>query len=508
MLLPLIALATLVFSVILRRSLGLLSGVYDVLLGLTMALLQYSALGIPGSLAKFLPEISATSGSAEVRRFLLRASFVRFVLLGLTLVPVNLFADPLATQLELGALGTTYVRFVSVLVIARGVIDIATQTLNAFFAHMWSNLLALVQGVLNSVLLLVALYFGYALAGVFGALVGGATLVALASVSCAMWQLRRLDPQAVARTTSEVGPALEPDSLVPRFLRFTCFTYIFQLSLFFSGMGFAALALALVLTPEDVALFAIAFRLTTMTAGLVVAGFRGLYLPLFARVRMRNDVRQLQRTYEVVSKAQLLLLLPAGIGLIVMSGDYIPLLFGAEFLPAVPIAWVLVGFMYAETAFNLPRIILSVDEKYREVFTAQALLVLAAPVFLMTAAGNSLPAAAVVFGGARLLTALVCYRFCRHAYGLQFPWSYTGRLFAISLIMGGVLAAARMVWVTSILEALALTFVGAVVFCVGARRAKVLSAEEADLLNRTELPGRTRILAWLAPHLAARGGGR
>ena len=267
-------------------------------------------------------------------------------------------------------------------------------------------------------------------------------------------------------------------------------------------MGFAAPALAIVLGPEDVALFGVAFRLSIMSVGLVVTGFRGLYRPLFARLRLRDDLEQLQRAFTTVAKAQLVLLLPAGIGLVVMCGDYIPLLFGVEFLPAVRVSWVLVTFMYAETAFNLPVIILSVDEQYRAVFVSQSVMILAAPLFVLAAATVGLVGAGAVFGVARLASALCAYAFCHTRYGLRFPWSFAGRVARVSLPMGGLLAFARLFVVTSVLEAVALTVLGVITFAVGVRMTRMLTTDEADVFRRSSVPGHALMLSVLAPHLA------
>ena len=43
--LPVLAVFNLIFAVLIRRRFGLLSGVYDVLMGLVKSVLQYSALG-------------------------------------------------------------------------------------------------------------------------------------------------------------------------------------------------------------------------------------------------------------------------------------------------------------------------------------------------------------------------------------------------------------------------------------------------------------------------------
>ena len=135
LLLPVIAALNLAFAILIRRWFGLLSGVYDVLLGVMAALQQYSSVGIPVGLSKFLPEVDASSGSAGVRRFLRQAVTIRVLLLGLLLVPLNVFALPISRSLELGADGPTYLGALSGLALGRVVVDLMLKALQAFFAQ-------------------------------------------------------------------------------------------------------------------------------------------------------------------------------------------------------------------------------------------------------------------------------------------------------------------------------------------------------------------------------------
>ncbi len=131
-----------------------------------------------------------------------------------------------------------------------------------------------------------------------------------------------------------------------------------------------------------------------MTMTLVIAGFRGLYQRIFARLRIRNDPAQLQRAFTVLTKGQLIILLPTGLGFAVMTGGYLLLLFGQEFVPAVPITQVLVLFMFASVVFNVPGLLLTVDERYRAVLWIQAIPAAVAPLFLVAGATGGLLAAA------------------------------------------------------------------------------------------------------------------
>lgn len=510
LLLPLLSIGNLAFAVLIRRWFGLFSGVYDVLLGLLSALLLYSGVGIPQSIPKFLPEVSTLSGAAASRRFLRQAAYIRLLCLGLLLVPLNVFGGALSERLGLGAGGQFYIALLSGLAFVRAVAQVMTQALNAFFAQLWSNVFALVQVALDILLVGLVLVLGFEMAGVLGALVASTGVVALASARYAARLMQ--GPEGSGATSDAGGPQDDRpwlDGQAGRFYRFSAFSYLFGFLAFFTDMGFAAPALALALSPAQVALFATGFKLTFMTVVLVVSGFRGLYQPVFARLRIRNEPRQLQQAFAAVAKAQLVVLLPAGLGLMVMSGDFIPLLFGREFLPAVPIAWVLVGFMYAETAFNLPNILLSVDERYRALFWTQAVAIVAAPLFVVTAGSVGLVGAAVVLGATRLAIALLGYGICRKTYGVQFPWTFAGRVGLVALVMATAISAARLFWPTSPIEALTLTLVAVVLYLLGLRWARVVGPEEVDLLRRSKVPGHGWVVAWLAPsadHVAGPSG--
>ena len=180
-----------------------------------------------------------------------------------------------------------------------------------------------------------------------------------------------------------------------------------------------------------------------------------------------------------------------------MMSDYIPLLYGRAFEPAVPVARVLVALLFTETAFNLGNIILSIDERYRPVLCAQGLLVLAAPLFLWTARHFGLIPGVAVLGSARLASVLVGYFVARRLYGMRFPWRFSLRVAAVSAVMGVALVAGRLLLGRSPFETVALTFVGAAVFVGVARVARLFGPEEIELVRRSRIPGRSWLLAWL-----------
>jgi O-antigen/teichoic acid export membrane protein len=502
LLVPAGATLALVFAVLVRRRFGLYAGVYDTAQGVAGTLMMFTSLGIANSLTKFLPEIEAESGPAAVILFLKRVGAVRLLLLAIVLLPLNLFAPQIAAGLDLGAQGVLILRLVSILVFGRVLIELVSRTLNAFFDHLRTNLLSLLQGVLDVALVGAAVIGGYQIAGVLGMVVLSASITAAVGWSTARRTLARLtsspsgaEPSPADRATTAAAVAAQQ----PRFFGYSLFMFLFDLSNYFADIAFATPALAILLGYEQVALFAAAFNLSFRTVGLMVASFRGVYRPMFAHLRARNDPEQLRRAFAGVSKAQLVLLLPAGVGLIVMAGDYLPLMFGAEYAAAVPAAQLFVALMYTQTAFNLGVIWLSVDERYRAVLWCQSILVFAAPFFLIAAGSRGFVWAAAVFGGARVLSSLSGYLLCYRWYGFRFPWWFGAKIGAVAAVMGALLAAARTFLGRSVAEAVVLTIAGALIYALGLRLARILGAEEIDLLERSDMPGKRWLLAWLAP---------
>jgi len=502
MLIPILALLNLAFAIVARRHFGLYWGVYDTALGIVATLMLFTSLGIPTSLTKFLPEVEAKSGAAAVVVFLKRVAGVRLLLLAIVLVPLNLFAEYLAIRMDLGEQGILIIRFASVLVFARVVVNLSVMTLNAFFFQLRSNLLAMLQAMLDFSLLGAAVIGGYKIGGVFGMVVVSGVVTGVVGLATTRNVLGGLKADERGSAFAPADPAATRTAVAserPRFAGFALFTFLFQMSIYFSDSAFAAPALAVVAGTERVAEFTAGFKLSFMTVGLMVASFRGLYRPMFAHLRARNDPGQLRAAFVGISKAQLVLLLPAGIGLFILAGDYIPLMFGTEYAAAVPIARVFVVMMYTQTAFNLGMIWLSIDERYRAVLWSQSILVIAAPFFLIVAGRYGLVWAAVLFGGARVFSSLAGYVLCHRWYGFRFPWRFAAKIALVASVMGAVLIGLRAFMERSVVEAIVLTMAGAVIYLVGLRIARILGPEEIDLFERSNVPGKRLALAWLAP---------
>ena len=445
-LLPVVTAAGVLLSILIRRSFGLESGLYDVVLGIANSILFYSSLGLAGSLPKFLPELQVRGGRRSAARFVWRLAWARIGVLLPVVVTLNAFAEPLAVWLNLGPDGTIYLRWASALLVARAILDFLYRALDSFLQQLSVNLLSLLNGLLDACLAALAVAIGFRIAGVIAALGVSAVVTASVAIVVVRKQLGTVPEEPVDRS--------EPTLSFARIWKLSSVTYLRDLSLYFATPAFASPVLVSMLGgPEPVALFATGYFVASSTVTLVVSGFRGVYRPAFARVLAAGEPAQLQRAFDLMNKVQVLIVVPAGFGLWVMVADYLPLLYGQPFGAAVPVARVLVALLFAETALAVAVLVLWVDERYRPVLRAQFAMIVGAPLFVWAAGRFGLVPAAFVLGGSRLAVSLIGYAGARRAYDVRFPWGFAARVTLVSLSMAVILSGIRQMWSTSVVEA-------------------------------------------------------
>jgi O-antigen/teichoic acid export membrane protein len=488
-LLPLVAAAGLLLSMVVRRSFGLESGIYDVALGIANTILFYSGLGLAGSLPKFVPELQVKSGRQAIRDFVVRLASIRLGIVLAVLIPLNIWAEQLAGTFGLGPGAALYVHALSGIVIGRAVLDFAYRTLDGFFQQVQVNLFSLIHGVLDAVLVVLALAFGLQMHGVVGALGVSAMLLAAVASTVVIRHIRSLP-----HGTVESGQLPE----VSRIWKLSGVTYLRDLSLYFATPAFASPVLLKMLGgPEPVALFTTGYFVAASTVTLVVSGFRGVYRPAFAHLLAAGDRAQLRRAFDLLNKVQILAVVPAGAGLAVMVGDYLPLLYGDAFIGAIPVARVLVVLLFAETALAVALLMLWVDERYPAVLGANFVMIIGAPLFVWAAGAFGLMPAALVLGGSRLASSVIGYVAARRGYGVRFPWSFAAKVSIASGIMAAVLITIRQRWPTSVVEAASLTLLGALIVVLCLRLFRVLGPGDIDVLERTSIPGKRLLVRWL-----------
>jgi O-antigen/teichoic acid export membrane protein len=490
-LLPLVSLAGILLSVLVRRSFGLESGYYDVALGVANSILFYTSLGLSGSLPKFIPELQLTAGRSAAAQLIVRLGSIRLGVVAAVVLALMFWPDPIARALDLGPDGGSYLRVLGALLIGRAALDFAYRALESVFQQVSVNLLSLIHGVLDVCLAALAIGLGLQMTGVIGALGVSAVVIAIAASVAVVRQLR-----AIPTDRPKAGGT---DGLGSRVWKLSALTFVRDLSLYFATPAFASPVLLKTLGgPEPVALFATSYFVASSTVTLVVSGFRGIYRPAFARVMTGGDRAALHRAFDLINKVQVLAVVPAGVGLAVMVGDYLLLLYGQPFSAATPVARVLVIFLFAETAVAVGPLVLWVDERYRAVLATQAVMIAGAPLFIWTAERFGLLPASLVLGGSRFAASLLGYTEARRLYGVRFPWAFAAKVGVLSLMMAAILTAVRMIWPTSVIQAVACTILGVAIIALGLRLFRVIGPGELEVLERASIPGKGLLVRWLS----------
>jgi O-antigen/teichoic acid export membrane protein len=476
-------------AVIIRRGFGLESGVYDVALGLLNTLLVHIGLGVPSALSQYVPVLERTGGRAEVARFVRFVTSLRFGMLFVALALLNVFAVPVAEYLHLDTSGVWLLRIVSLLTMLRAGSDLAVRALQAMLAHFLANIVQLVQALTLVAVAAWALWRGGSIASVFSGLTVTAVVVTLWSA----WIVRR----EVSRLPAQPAAPAPTDFTWGQFWRFSLFRYVLEGSRYFATPAFASPTLAVATGgPAMVALFNVAFQFPMMVVVLSVAGLQGLYRPLFAQVLAENAPERVRTLFAEISKIEALLLIPSGVGLLVLLPDYIPLLFTEEFAAAVPIAQLLCVIFFLETLFNLPNVLLAVDERYAMALAVQGLRIVGVPAFVWLAVRGELFLATAAFGVGRLLAAGLGVLVSRRLYDVRFPGGFAVRVCLATAVMAVVVAVGRFLLPESWLTTTALTLFGALVAMLGMIWFRVLGPREIDILRRAGLPGSSLVLRW------------
>jgi O-antigen/teichoic acid export membrane protein len=487
---PFVAVSGILLSVLVRRSFGLESGYYDAALGIANSLLFYTSLGLSGSLPKFIPELQLNAGPRAAAAFIVRLGSIRVAVAAAVGIILVVWAEPVARALDLGLSGSSYVRLLAALLIGRAALDFAYRALDSFFQQVSVNLLSLIHGFLDVGLVALIVVLGSPLTGVVGVLGASAVVMAIVASVVVARQLRGLprDP-AKDRGTGALGS---------RVWKLSAVTFIRDLSLYFATPAFASPILLKTLGgPEPVAIFATSYFVASSTVTLVVSGFRGIYRPAFAHVMAAGDRAELRRAFDLINKVQVLAVVPAGAGLAVMVGDYLPLMYGQLFSAAIPTARVLVILLFAETAFAVGLLVLWVDERYRAVLTTQAVMIAGAPLFIWTADRFGLVAASLVLGGSRFAASLLGYVEAQRLYGVRFPWRFAAKVSLASLVMVVCLAAVRTMWPTSLVQAIVCTLLGVAIIALGSKLLGVIGPDELALLQRAGIPASPLLVRWL-----------
>lgn len=478
-------------------------------------------LGIARALPKYIPETERTGGIRAARRLFLLVATLQLVILlvialGLALSHrqierylQGLLGSEIAVEAVARAELSQFVAEFHWLIIAAIVIllglgalyDLLMAVLSSFFRQKAWNSIALAAGLLPQVLVVIAILALPDRWDILGVLVAMVLAPAIA-VALAGWQVWRLQ----AGLDVEPGSSLLADlrdgfrdlrqALPPGFVRYAAVSYLMTATDFIASFEFVNFFNSDI---RDVSLLAAGALLVRMALSYLYTPMVGVQVPLFTRVR-QGEGGTTDGAYQSLIRLQLLLMVPGGIGLILLAGPGL-LVISPQYLDAAPIVWVLTPCLFSESILTTAHNALMVHERLGTVIAARLVaLITVVALAIWLPAQLGLLGMALTFGLARVAAGLWVTLAGMRLLGLRWPWRFTLRVGMAAAVMGMALIGMRSLIAVPVdeisligrlalaLQLLALAGVGAWIFLIALR-----------LFGGLDPADRAQVLKWRLP---------
>ncbi|NTW98047.1 MAG: hypothetical protein HGB28_05800, partial [Oscillochloris sp.] len=420
-------------------------------------------LGTARALPKYIPEQDRAGGPRAVLRllaavFALQMAVLLLVALGLAisqpqiggylqgLLSSNASVEA-AARAELSAFvgrSTWLIMIVVVALLFLGTCyDMLMAFLSSFFRQKAWNSIALAAGLLPQLLTVAAILALPASLDILGVL-GAMVLAPMIAVALAAWQVlgaQRDDSGQRISLLAEFAAALRDlrAALPPGFVRYSAVSYLMTVTDFVASFEFVNFFNRDI---QGVALLSAGALLVRMALGYLYTPMVGVQVPLFTRVR-QGEGGTLNGAYQSLVRLQLLLMVPGGVGLMLLAEPAL-LVLNPTYLPAAPIVWVLVPCLFLECLLTTAHNALIVHERLGTIILSRLItLVVVVPLALILPARAELVGMALAFGLARLAAGLWVTASGVRLLGLRWPWRFTLRVTLASAVMALLIWAAR-----------------------------------------------------------------
>ncbi len=421
-------------------------------------------LGIARALPKYIPETERAGGMRAARRLFLMVATIQLAILLVIAVGLALAHRQIEAYLQ-GLLGgevtveaaaraelSQFVAEFHWLIIAAIVIllglgalyDLLMAVLSSFFRQKAWNSIALAAGLLPQVLVVVAILALPDRWDILGVLVAMVVAPAIA-VAMAGWQVWRLQ----AGIAHEPGSSVWADvrnglrdlrQVLPNgFVRYAAVSYLMTATDFIASFEFINFFNSDI---RDVSLLAAGALLVRMALSYLYTPLVGVQVPLFTRVR-QGEGGTTNGAYQSLVRLQLLLMIPGGVGLILLAAPGL-LVISPQYLDAAPIVWVLTPCLFSESILTTAHNALMVNERLRVVIAARLIALLTVVVLAWWLPLQfGLIGMALTFGLARVAAGLWVTVAGMRLLGLRWPGRFTLRVSVAAAVMGVVVTGLR-----------------------------------------------------------------
>jgi O-antigen/teichoic acid export membrane protein len=404
-------------------------------------------LGTGRALPKFIPETARSGGPRAVTRLLLAAlgaqmallSIIGAALIGLrefylnylrglvTTAPATRIPDPQTLLQFIDQWNWLLIAAILAVLFFGIFYDVLMAYLSSFFKQRAWNSVTLVAQLLPPLLTTTVILAGFDIAGVVAVMVL-APAVATALVG---WQVLRHQREVAA-----LPPPADDGRMLPAgFVRYCGVSFLMTATDYLASGGFA-----LFFTRDlvQVAVLAAGVNVVRMVLAYLYTPMVGVQVPLFTRVR-QGEGGTLLGAYQSLVRLQVLLLVPGGVGLLLLARAVFALI-NPAYVDAVPLVWVLVPCLFLESLLTTAHNALIVYERLRVIIISRLLTLICVPLVLLLFPILGVLGAALAFGLARVLAGLWATGSGYQLLGLRWPWRWSLRVVLATAIMAALVA--------------------------------------------------------------------
>jgi O-antigen/teichoic acid export membrane protein len=247
----------------------------------------------------------------------------------------------------------------------------------------------------------------------------------------------------VRRAARSLTTAPEERPLSPgvwrRLARFAGMNYLIQLTTWLYDLDMVVFFATAFMGLSDAAVLGFAYKFTRDALGNIWTPLTGVMTPLLVRIKGRESAAALRDAHASLTRLILLLLVPAGLGLALLTPRLVALLY-PKYKAAVPLILVFVVFSFAESILSVPHNTLMVYERYRPIIASRLLPILCLPLLVWVVPRFGAMGVALVVGCMRVSSRLVSVVAGARQLDLGFPFAFAGRILLASATFGIVLS--------------------------------------------------------------------
>ncbi len=486
---------------------------YNVAVALLTTLGLFADLGIERTLPRFYPEVEMRMGRRGIVNLLFWISIIKAAVL-LLLVSI-LIGDPNfvlnVTRSDLGADKDLLLLAISALLVLGAASDVSIQLLYTHFRQKVTNGLDILAAVVNPSLRAVFVLVGWGVLGAVTSLLITTILSVVISVWLAVRMLMRMPDEPHPDPSQVKRPSMR--SLRQRLVSYAGLNYLINWSVYLYDLPFVVIALGLLINNQKdkaaaVAIISLAFNFTKQFLRALVVPLTGVQTPLFARLYAQGRIDGLKTAYATLTKFLILALVPAGVGLIMVSRSLLQSFYW-QFdkravlteitLPEVVASTAILAVgLFGEAIISVALNVLMVYEEYRAVIAARLVALVSIPLMILLVPRFGAVGAAIAVAVAGLSSRLVALVYALRRIGLPFP----GRFLARVGMAAGIMALALLPFIIFFaptpttpdevnvirLTTVAMIGVGALTFLVAFKLLGGIEPEDKERFRSLRLP--------------------